>query len=133
METAWELEPVDVEELLSADLSTGACRVTAPPAPDELGGDLPLAVVERDGGTRINLVVDQHDVTVSVWAATWAGAMSAANALAGRVAALPMSPGASTQWRAADITGLPSNAPDPAHPTIPRVQFTASVACRAIL
>ena len=128
-----QLEPVDVEELLRLDLTSDACPVCAPPVPDDLGVALPIAMVERDGGTRMNPVMDAHDVTVSVWASTWAEAMAAANALAGAIARLPMTPGTTTQWRTADITGLPSNAPDPAHPTIPRVQLTAQVTCRATI
>ena len=128
---ATALEPVDVEELLRLDLTTDACPVFAPPVPDSLGAALPCAMVERDGGQRMNPVMDEHAVTVSVWAATWADAMREADRIAGAVARLPMTPGAQTQWRTADITGLPSSAPDPAHPTIPRVQLTASVTCRA--
>lgn len=128
---ATALEPVDVEELLRLDLSTDACPVFAPPVPDSLGSALPCAMVERDGGQRMNPVMDEHAVTVSVWAPTWADAMREADRIAGAVARLPMTPGAQTQWRTADITGLPSSAPDPAHPTIPRVQLTASVTCRA--
>lgn len=128
-----QLEPVDVEELLRLDITTEACPVCAPPVPEDLGSTLPIAMVERDGGTRMNLVVDAHNATVSVWAATWAEAMAAANALAGAIARLPMTGGTTTQWRTADITGLPSNAPDPAHPTIPRVQLTAQVTCRATI
>lgn len=126
-----QLEPADVEDALRIDLSTAACPVAAPPVPDDLGAELPFAMVERDGGTRMNIVMDSHNVTVSVWAPTWAEAMREANRIAGSVARLPMEPSAKTQWRTAGITGLPSNAPDPAHPTIPRVQFTASVTCRA--
>lgn len=127
------LEPVDAEDLLRIDLSTDRLPVCAPPAPDDLGAALPVAMVERDGGTRMNPVMDQHSVTVSVWAATWADAVHEANRLAGAVARLPFEPGTGVQWRTADITGLPANAPDPAHPTIPRVQFTASVTCRATI
>lgn len=132
META-RLEPVDVEDMLRRDLSSEAFPVAAPPVPGDLGDSLPFAMVERDGGVRMNLVMDSHNVTVSVWARTWSDAMAAANRIAGAVARLPMTAGASTQWRTADVTGLPSNAPDPAHPTIPRVQFTATVTCRAAI
>ena len=128
-----QLEPLDVEDLLRQDLSTDQCPVSAPPVPRRLGETLPIAVVERDGGARINHVVDQHEVTVSVWAGTWGRAVAEANRLAGAIARLPDTPGTATQWRAAGITGLPANAPDPAHPNIPRVQLTASVACRASL
>lgn len=125
------LEPHDVEDMLRRDLSTEACPVFAPPVPESLGEALPCAMVQRDGGVRMNAVMDSHDVAVLVWAATWAEAMREADRLAGAVARLPSTPGASAQWRTADITSLPSNAPDAAHPTICRVQFTASVTCRA--
>lgn len=125
------LEPLDAEDLLRADLNTDECPVFAPPVPDSLGSTLPTAMVERDGGQRMNLVMDEHAVTVSVWASTWADAMREADRLAGAVARLPMTQGTTTQWRTADVTGLPSAAPDPAHPMIPRAQFTASVTCRA--
>ncbi len=131
MATGQRLDPMDVEELLRIDLTTDECPVSAPPVPPDLGATLPWAVVERDGGQRVNPVLDQHSVTVSVWAATWAEAMAAADRVAGMVAALPGRADASTQWRTAELTGLPSDAPDPAHPTIPRVQMTASVTCRA--
>lgn len=128
---AQPLEPVDAEELLSRDISTDACPAQPPPVPESLGSRLPLAMVERDGGTRLNPVIDSHNVTVSVWAATWADAMREANRIAGSIARLPETGGASIQWRTADITLLPINAPDAAHPTIPRVQLAASVTCRA--
>ena len=105
----------------------------APPAPDDIGAALPTACVTRDGGSRINIVVDSHSVTVSVWASTWADAMREADRLAGAVARLPMTRGTSTQWRTADITSLPSLAPDPMNPEIPRAQFTATVTCRATI
>ena len=38
----------------------------APPVPEDLGATLPLAVVQRDGGTRLNIVMDSHNVTVYV-------------------------------------------------------------------
>ncbi len=125
------LEPVDAEALLAADLTTEACPVFAPPVPETLGQSLPAALVERTGGTRLNPVMDRHDVTVSVWAATWAEATAQAGRLAGAAARLPGSQGASVQWRACDLTALPFAAPDPQQPALPRVQFTAALTCRA--
>ena len=125
------LEPIDAEDALRLDLTTEACPVTAPPVPDDLGASLPLACVTRDGGQRMNLVVDQHNVTVSVWSSTWAEAMRECDRIAGAVARLPMTAGTSVQWRTADITSLPSLAPDPMNPETPRAQFTATVTCRA--
>lgn len=131
---ATALEPVDVEDALRADLTTDALPVYAPPVPSDLERRAPCAVIERVGGTRINAVLDSHDLTVSVWAGTWARAMAAANALAGALARLESTVGASgIQWRSARPVSLPANAPDPSHPNIPRVQFTANATCRAKL
>lgn len=74
--------------------------------------------------------MDSHDVTVSVWAATWADATAWADRLAGATARLPDTQGTATQWRSCDITALPFAAPDPQQPTLPRVQFTAALTCR---
>lgn len=131
---ATALEPVDVEDALRADLSTDALPVCAPPVPRDLERRFPCAVIERVGGARVNAVLDSHDLTASVWAGTWAQAMARANALAGAIARLESTVGASgVQWRTARPVSLPANAPDPLHPNIPRVQFTANVTCRATL
>lgn len=127
------LEPQDVEALLRSDLSTDALPVFAPPVPESLGESLPCAMVERTGGTRLNPVMDAHYVTVCVWARTWAEATAAANRVAGAVVRLPDAPGASTQWRTAELTSLPYAAPDPNQPSIPRVQLTAALTCRATI
>lgn len=124
--------PVDVEDALRRDLSA-ACGadVFAPPVPPDLARRAPCAMVARDGGTRMSLVMDSHDVTVSAWAGTWADAMRLANALAGAFSRLPDMEGSSVQWRTAQVTALPFNAPDPAHLDLPRVQFTGYATCRA--
>lgn len=129
MEAA-QLEPVDVESALSQDLASSGVDTIAPPVPESLGESLPLAMAARIGGSRVNPYVDSHSVTFSVWAPTWAAAMGAADRLAGAVSRLPSTAGTSVHWREAAITLLPHIAPDPAHPTIPRAQFTATVACR---
>lgn len=130
MATASQLEPIDVEAEIASDLNSPDVPVLPPPVPEDLGSTLPIAVVKRDGGARANPYVDSHNLTLSVWGRTWASAMQAANALAGSIARLPQTPGTSVQWRSSDITGLPANSPDPSHPSIPRVQFTAAVTCR---
>lgn len=130
MATASQLEPIDVEEAIAADLTSPDVTVFPPPVPEDLGSTLPIAVVKRDGGARSNPYVDSHNLTISVWGGTWASAMQAANALAGSIARLPQMSGTSVHWRSSDITGLPANSPDPSHPSIPRVQFTAAITCR---
>lgn len=130
VETA--LEPIDAEDAIRRDVSTEALKVYAPPVPRDLSSLVPCAVVRRIGGVRASAVMDSHDMELSVWAGSWTEAMRCANALAGRIARLPSRADTSVQWRTASITSLPSNAPDPAHPSIPRVQFTANVTCRTL-
>lgn len=124
---------MDAEALLAADLSGERCSVFAPPVPETLGETLPCAMVERTGGTRLNPVMDRHDVAVYVWAGTWAEAMAEANRIAGAIARLPDAPDTSTQWRTAELTSLPYAAPDPEQPSVPRAQFTAALTCRATI
>lgn len=122
-------DPVDVEEALAADLSA-TVPAFPPPVPADMGAELPCALVQRDGGTRAALVIDTHNVTVSVWAADWAAATEAADALAGAVARLPMERGTPVRWLRAEVTALPFPAPDPDRPGLCRVQLAASVSCR---
>lgn len=121
----------DVEDALRRDLSR-VVPCCAPPVPESLGEALPFAMVRRDGGEQLNLVVDSHLVTVSVWGATKQAAMEAADRLAAAVRTLPYDAGTCVQWRSSRITATPFDAPDPDHPTIQRVQLTAAVSCRAI-
>lgn len=119
--------------MLCGDLAATGMSAFAPPVPETLGESLPCAMVERTGGTRLNHVMDAHYVTVYVWAATWEAATACANRVAGAIARLPDTAGTSTQWRAAELTSLPYAAPDPNQPSIPRVQMTATLTCRATI
>ena len=52
----------DLEGLLGTALSLD---VIAPPIPDDFpAGGLPLAVVERLGGSRTDILVEEHDVAI---------------------------------------------------------------------
>ncbi len=126
------LEPVDVEALLVSDLESAGITAFAPPAPQNLAALIPCVMVERQGGARLNHVMDSHDVVVYAWSATWAGATALGDVVAGIIARLPYEDGHATQWRRADLTALPYAAPDPDQPEIPRAQLTASVCCRAL-
>lgn len=126
------LEPVDVEALLVDDLAASGVDAFAPPAPLDLASRVPCAMVERTGGSRLNDVMDAHDVTVQAWGETWAEATALGNRVAGALARLPHETGRSTQWRRANVTALPYAAPDPDQPEIPRVQLSATLCCRAV-
>lgn len=131
---AQALEPIDVEDALRQELTSDSCVVFAPPVPENLGDALPCALVERDGGTRVNPFVDSHYVTVSVWASSMAQAMSEADRLVGALARLPIEGGTTDiQWRQTSITALPFTTVDSLNPKLSRVQFTASVTCRTTI
>lgn len=128
----------DIEDALRVDLPAAAERsrfsiaAAAPPVPEDLGSELPIAIPERVGGQRYSEVLDQHSVSIDVYAATWAQAQAAANNLIGIVSALPYMDGLSAHYLETDITTLPYNNPDPRHEDIPRATFAATVICRAV-
>lgn len=129
------LKPRDVEGALQQDLAAilTSYDVIAPPLPDDFPDDgLPLVVVERLGGSRTDIVIEEHDVAFDVYADRWSSAVDAANTVVALVAALPdMSEQSSgVDWFDAQINALPYNNPDPAHPDVPRVTFSAVVTCR---
>ncbi|MBW3077690.1 hypothetical protein [Bifidobacterium simiiventris] len=129
------LEPVDVEDLLVRELTHGLDDATAcaPPLPRDFDQHMPHLLVTRTGGTRLNMVIDQHLLSIDVRAPTWMQATQAADRAAGLVATLPIQPGSLFDWRDAQITTLPYANPDPDHPGIPRVTFAAQLACRATI
>lgn len=118
--------PIDAEYVLSRDLGTHC-----PPIPDDLGATLPYAVATRLPGTRTSLVVDNHPVSVDVYAADEAQAMEAASELLAKACALPTTPGTSIQWLAASVDALPYNNPDPRRPDLARATFEVLLTCRA--
>lgn len=128
------LKPRDVEDAIRLDLAamlTGY-TVIAPPIPETLGTSLPFVVVTRLGGGRSDLIIEEHDVSIDVYAKRWSTAQDAANTV---VAALTefgdMDELASgVDWLDASINALPYNNPDPRHSDLPRVTFSAMVTCR---
>ncbi len=118
--------PIDAEDALSRDLGTHC-----PPIQDDLGSELPYSVATRLPGTRTSLVVDNHPMSVDVYAATDAEAMDAADELLARACALPMTPGTSTHWLAASVDALPYSNPDPRRPDLARATFEVLLTCRA--
>lgn len=134
------LMPLDIEDALRIDLGTAAglggfsCAFGAPPTPKDLGTTLPYARIERLGGIRNSLVVDEHDVAVDVWADDWASAQEAANKVVGLLCGLPYADDElDHDYMDAYINALPYNNPDPDHPDLPRVSFNATVTARAVL
>lgn len=126
------ITPIDIEDALHDDLDgLGGVRVYAPPLPDDFDEHLPAALVMNAGGGRHDMVVDEHDVIVSVYGATWAKATDAARKLAAYAAALPYDDTTSIRYQDVELNAGVTDDPDPAHPSIPRVRFTITVTTRA--
>lgn len=126
------ITPIDIEDALRVDLDgRGGVSVYATPLPDDFDDHLPAAVVMSAGGGRHDMVVDEYDVIVSVYGASWAKATTAARTLAAYAAALPYDADASMRYLDVELNAGVTDDPDPAHPTIPRVRFTVAVSTRA--
>jgi len=131
------LIPLDIEDALRVDVSTAASQggfsfsIAAPPVPANLGASLPYVLVERLGGTRDEVVIDEHIVAVDVWDKDWADAHSVANDVLGVLSALPDTDGLAHDYLEVAVNVLPYDNPDPDHQDIPRVSFTAHVSTRA--
>jgi hypothetical protein len=133
------VKPIDVEDALRIDVKSLATsdEVTlstcAPPVPGSLEESLPIAMFSRVGGGRQSIVIDQHDVSVDVWAGAdgdFGSAMDAANETASLVCDLEGRIINGRHWLSAKILTMPYGNPDPKHPTIPRATFSARMTIR---
>lgn len=127
--------PIDVEHGLSDDLAEiWGHAGYAPPIPPGYPDGLPCACVTEVGGTDATMVTYEHDVSVDVWAPTWAAAMEEARMLAGILLQLPYRETASgRQWLTASINTMPYANPDPSDYKTPRVSFTALLTIRGTI
>ena len=129
------MKPADIEGALAAQFA----NTSAPPLPEDFAGTLPFALFTRVGGSISERVVNSHSLSIDVYASTSAAAQAAAADLLEGVSALE---GQSISWTEGTDTvatpvyevdcGIPYNNPDPLHPNVPRVTFTATLATRAI-
>lgn len=128
------LKTLDVEDAIRQDLGglLSGYTAIASPVPETLGANLPLVVVYRLGGSRTSRVIDEHDLSIDVYAKRWSLAMDAANTAVAALESLadsdPLTSG--VDWLDAYVTTFPYNNPDPDHEDIPRVTFAATVICR---
>lgn len=122
--------PHDYAELMASELTNAGFTAQPTPTPEDLGSELPVVIVSAPGGTRLNMVIDNPLFSVDVYAATIAAAMDTAREAFAVVCRLPFSP-ALNQWRDCTVQSLPYENPDPRHPSLARVSFTANVAIRA--
>lgn len=135
------VSPIDIEDALRIDLTTlyaslSITRVTfsAPPVEPTLG-ELPATGVvvcfRRVGGTRDDLVVDTHAVSIDVYAATWADAIDEANRLAGVLAQLPYQATTRIRYQSVNTATAPYELPDTSNPVMPRVRMLINIITKA--
>lgn len=133
--------PIDIEDALRIDLTTlyetldiAGVTFSAPPVEPTLG-ELPATGVvvcfRRVGGTRDDLVVDTHAVSVDVYAATWADAIDEANRLAGVIAQLPYQATTRIRYQAVEIATAPYELPDTSNPVLPRSRMLINFIVKA--
>lgn len=125
---------IDIEAALADKFGPGT---SAPPLPE--GFSLPFALFTRTGGDTSDRVYTTHNVSVDVYADTWAQAQASAAEMAGLIADLD---GRNVGYSSNDSRieapvysvscQAPYNNPDPKHPNVPRVTFMANLATRTI-
>lgn len=132
--------PIDIEAALAGYLFGKGVTASAPPLSADYADRLPFVLITRTGGSQRSRVLSTHSIDVDVYAATWAEAQSAANRIAGYVAQaeledLTWRDGALTLWCPCYTSkaNMPYNNPDPRHPNVPRVTFSATVTTRAFV
>lgn len=121
--------PADVELITAHALEADGIPATPPPVPADLTA--PRAVVYRTGGHRIALVIDRSIVSVDVYGPTWGEAMDACAQAVATVQDMGGRVIDGTQLGGVWIITLPYTNPDPNHPTIPRVTFSAEIITKA--
>ncbi len=127
--------PIDAEQALSEDLSEyWGHPIFPPPLPETYQQQLPCALVTVVGGMDASMVTFEHDVSIDVYADTFAQAMDNARALAGIFADLKFrEPSSGRQWLTSGINALPYVNPDPNNYKVPRVTFTAIASIRGTI
>lgn len=135
--------PIDIEDALRIDLTTlyetleiAGVTFSAPPVDPTLG-EIPATGVivcfKRVGGSRDDLVVDTHAVSVDLYAATWADAISEGNRLAGVMTQLPYQSATKLQYHAVDLVTAPYALPDTSNPVMPRARMLIDIITKAAI
>ena len=124
---------IDIEAAL-AEWIAGA---SAPPLPADFAENLPWVLFTRTGGAIDSRVLSTHNVSVDVYAATWAAAQQHAAEVASWITASEGFDLYYTQGESQIEVPVysahcqaPYNNPDPKHPNVPRVTFLATLATR---
>lgn len=124
--------PIDAEQALSEDLAEYWHRpIFPPPLPEAYQQQLPCAMVTLVGGTDQTMVTYEHDVSIDVFADTFAEAVFEARKLAGIFADLQFrAPSSGRQWLTSGINSLPYLNPDSSNYKVPRASFAAIASIR---
>lgn len=124
------VEIQDAEQIVADDLRAILGWTCVPaPAPDDLGDDLPLAVVEKTGGLAQTDVSDLHALSIDVWAGSagdWSDAKLAAIECENAIQSIEVG----GVYKSIDITTQEYENPDPEHADIPRYTFAVDVVMR---
>lgn len=128
------LEPVDfawkVAQALEELTGWSCC---AAPIPEDIGSELPFVVVTALGGLRHDLVVDDGDLSIDVYADTPGAANRHARRCQAAFAALEGHDAAGVHWKVCNVQTAAYNNPDPRHPTLKRATFRGVAVARAQL
>jgi len=132
---------IDIEDILRQDLTDvyadagiAGVEFSAMPIPPDLG-ELPysgtLVCIRRVGGTRSDIVVDTHGLSLDVYTDTWDAGMAEANRLAGVMTMLPYTRDTRIQYHRVEISTQPYALPDTSNPVLVRVRMSVEIEAKA--
>lgn len=122
--------PADIEYILAQCLKD-ICPAYPTPVPMDLNA--PAITITRTGGSRASVVVDTHLVSIDVYGDNYGDATDTAGQAVGAICELYGEVAQGTQLGAVNVLTLPYANPDPNHPTLARVTFTASLVAKAVI
>lgn len=127
--------PIDAEAALAEDIAEYWQHPAYPtPLPDDFADDLPCALVTEVGGHGETMVTDEHDLSIDVYAGTYAEAMDEARKVAAIVASIwHAAPSSGRQWLTSGINAMPYANPDPSNFSVPRVSITVIATIRGTI
>lgn len=117
---------IDIADAVQSALNGLGTNACARPLPHDMASRLPITLVEPlGGGERIAVVLDRMPIRMTTWARTPAeAAEESALAFARLTSCVGQNIGGVPCYRVSS-TSEPYEAPDPAHPELPRVIQTA--------
>jgi len=123
------MTPIDIEGALATAFNAAGLSACAPPLTPDYTAHLPFHLFTRTGGNIADRVITHNTVSVDVYGGTWAAAQTAAGQAASKVLSLEGSNVGGVPVYEVSVN-LPYTNPDPRHPNVPRVTFTADLSVR---